>query len=479
MKLATKHLDNPATLSIVTSIFSHARGNFNWHDSSIDITGLVAKLLEALKGPRANPNLFYHAMSCFLACTYQAPEKCERMPSFVSLLAALLHSKDPGLRNGALFCLENMNLYKFENEDKAPDDKEPGDARVEKLRGTRTTCCGSTSSIGGGKSYKDLKDAGARRAVERYGEDRLLLTQLRRAHAAYTAILVRHNAEPDLPNTGRDIACLIYDYKFALPEPMCPCCGAIASCADCCSRRSWPDFVQKCLRALREQDSPTRQDLLYADILEWRLNCNKTTKELYDFCQSALKRNPQCPLFYCITPAKNREGVTMEDCLKMAKKGLKCPDIPQWLRLELTTAAVYTARGIALRMTSEDPPNAYAWLASARSDAKRIMEEGPPDDLKRCHSLSTYMLSHIAIEGIATSFRAPTMRVSFAPLGLPSIAILTCCMPARCERDGGRRSAPPIHRVFGQCCAPAESHKYRKRLRQRQERMGRSSEGGR
>lgn len=53
------------------------------------------------------------------------------------------------------------------------------------------------------------------------------------------------------------------------------------------------------------------------------------------------------------------------------------------------------------------------------------MNEGPPDSLSRCTSLTIYVLSHMVVEGGGTSFKAPSIQVSVASSASTGTTLLT------------------------------------------------------
>lgn len=346
LKLALKHLDDPITLTIMTGIFAHGACSARDLGPSFDVVVLVRALLDALKGPHVSRYMFDHAIACFTVHSYKAVEKCEHMDSFVTLMATLLRSKDLGLRCRALYGVQHLKLQSL-----GPSVNETAvESEDSKKYCTRTVLL--VSDVKGG----DLPEA-LKKAADKYGHDRLFMTQLQRGRVAYAALFVRYNVETDLLPLARELACLVYDYQFALPDVLCSCCGDLTKCEPCLSQRPWVEIAQRCFKALRKQDAPSKQDLLYANMLEWKTLCHTNAETLYRFCKTALEENPQCPLFYHL-PAPTR-NIGAEIPLRLAKKGLKCPNVPEWLRIELTTTAVLAAWQTAIGLMRADAVSAY------------------------------------------------------------------------------------------------------------------------
>ncbi|EKM61308.1 uncharacterized protein PHACADRAFT_180442 [Phanerochaete carnosa HHB-10118-sp] len=406
LKHALKHLEDPTTLAITTGIFAHGASAARALGASFDVVVLVRALLSALKGPHATRFMFEHAMMCFAATPYDTVKKCEHMYPFVTLMAALMHSKDFERR-----CQVVCNLTKMHLRDRDASGNEILNSPPED---TKRNCI-STVLIANNLKIEDLPET-LRKAADKHGRDKLFMTQLQRGRAAYAALFVRYNLETDPLLLGHELASLIYDYRFALPDILCPDCGHIPSCKPCISQSPWVELAQRCYKSLREQDSPSKQDLLYADMLEWKTLCYKGEKTLYEFCNSARERHPQCPLFYYL-PRAEGPIIAPDLRLRLAKKGLKCSDIPEWLRIELTGVAVGAAWTQVMGATTNSPVavTVYPWLVCARSDAKWILDNGPPDGLMKCFHLFVYILSHVVIEGGATSFKAPSIQARTIP----------------------------------------------------------------
>ncbi|GJE85794.1 hypothetical protein PsYK624_018730 [Phanerochaete sordida] len=404
LKEALKYLDDPTTLATLTGIFAHgAFYSARFSDPTFDVVQLVRALLDALKGPHATPYIFDHAMMIFTAASYQTWKHCGQIASFITLQAALLHSKDLARRCQAVHILERVWLP-------GRSDAEDGKELVMKDSGRN---CISTTSIVNDLRIEDLPDA-LRTAADKHGRDTLLMKQLQQGQAAYTSVFMRYDIETELLAVGRELARLVYDFQYALPDVLCACCGEIAHCNNCHEGLPWVKLVERCMQALRTQDSPSNQDLLYADMLEWKSLSHLDADAQYEFCKSALKRHPHCPLFYYLpSPGKNK--IDAEDQLRLAKKGLKFTDAPLWLRIALAGLAVDAAWSSAMKPLASaanavHPQVAYPYLVCVRSDAKWILDEGPPDGLTRSQYLSRYIWAHILLEGPGTSFKAPSIR---------------------------------------------------------------------
>lgn len=415
LKHALKHLDDPTTLTIITGIFAHGASAARSLGRSFDIVALVRALLDALKGPHATSYMFSHAMVCFTASAYNTVNACEHMYPFVTLMAALLRSEDIVLRCQAVY---NLRIMKLKDRDSSGNEiPDPSPTAMQ-------TCCPNTSSLATSLKLDELPEA-LQKAAEKYGRERLFMAQMQRGNAAYTALFLQYRLDTDVLTIARELARLTYDYQYALPTALCPCCGDLAACEHCIPRRPWAEAARRGIEALRENSS-SKQDALYADILQWKLICHDDETKLHDFCKSALERHPQCPLFYYLPTPFNKRKLTPETRLCFAKKGLKCPDIPEWLRVALTGVAVQAMWSLAMNQVEQtshghsniEPTVVYPFIACARSDAKWILENGPPDQFNRYTHLITYILSHILIEGSGTNFKAPSIRRAMKELDI-------------------------------------------------------------
>ncbi|GJE85795.1 hypothetical protein PsYK624_018740 [Phanerochaete sordida] len=393
---ALKHLDEPDTLTILTGMFAHAtetlRASSRGSGPFFDVAKLVRALLAELKKPQENAYLFDHAMVCFTATNaYDTMHACDHIASYVTLMIALLRCKDFHRRCQVLYSLDEIDLI--------ARDLSQSFTTIVAQEPKRMT---DIATIALDLKVEDLPES-LQKAADKHGRDKLFMTQLQRGQAAYAALFVQYDPEVDLLAMARAFARVLYEYEYPVPGSKICNHTARVTFDRKGGARHWIKLAERCFKALRAQDAPSHADLLHADILELMVlqGKGKSDEEVYDFTQAARTRHPQCPLFYHVHYAET------DAAIRLAKKGLKCPDIPAWIRLKLTILAASAADR---KIPYLSPDDVYPWLVSARADAKWIMDEGPPDDFQRCWALETYILMHLTIEGPSASFKAPSVQ---------------------------------------------------------------------
>lgn len=408
LRLALRHLDDPDTLSIIVSIFAHSSLNLQDLGPSFDVEDLCRTLVDALKESTATHSLFSHAMICFKANSYKMIDMCGHIPSFVTLHIALLHSNDYSQRIQAVSYL-SCRAFKLNPRDEAPV-KNKQVAPRSAVNDEHKECCTNSARIASDVKLETLPPR-LLKATQKYGREKTQIAVMQRARSAFASLFLKYSPDTELLEVGRRIADLILRYQHPLPDVLCPCCGSLSVCAPCRAKRTWPELVQKCINALRGQSPPSQEDVLSADILQWKLECDKTANGLIDYCKPMTSKHPRCPLFYYI-PVSILD-IANEDLLQLAKKGLKCPDIPDWLRFELHRAAADSAFSMALSSSWGCCETiSYAFMQSARADAKILLDEAPPDDIHRCFYLSVYIMSHFALEGSSVNLSESSIKVS-------------------------------------------------------------------
>ncbi|KAF7980311.1 hypothetical protein HWV62_39106 [Athelia sp. TMB] len=196
----------------------------------------------------------------------------------------------------------------------------------------------------------------------------------------------------------------------------------------------WLDSLPHCAQALRakgEEDG--------ACVLELK-RCLMTAgghTEAYEIATKALVRNPNHPYFwYAVTKAAMHE-----ECLRAAKRGLKCKNITPFVRFSLLYAAVTTATELGLHTlqdTSTSKEGAeggqkwelgVAFLNSAYDDAKAYIDEGPPDMRGLKAVLQIYILLSVAIQGPELSIDLRELDVGHILTFVANI-LIKYCQPA-------------------------------------------------
>lgn len=413
LKPALKHLDDPTTISLVAHVIAHSPASLQRDlESALDVSAFGRLLLDALKQPTATEGLLHHTLTCLSSSTFKMWEKRDGIPGLLGFYVALLRSTNLRLRVTAL----RMVTTQFQFWDMHPTEPEQNRGTVAVVSGS-PKCkrgCISSANIARNVKFEDLPPK-LLQIADRYGKNKTHLVALQRARAAYAGIFLQYSVENDLLDIARALSRLIYQYRFALPERLAPATGAITTCRDCATQAPWQNLICKCVKALRDQPALSAEDSVAADILDWKIYSEwHAASCLSEFCKEALERNPTCPLLYYLPNRAAPGEMYTEDFLRRAKKGLMCPNIPDWLRFELLWQAASAGLqcGVKKAGDREGMADAHLFLSTARADAKRLIDEMPPDAPRRCSALVLYVWTHLALEGPSCDFEDPSIQVS-------------------------------------------------------------------
>ncbi|KAF4616500.1 hypothetical protein D9613_008591 [Agrocybe pediades] len=144
----------------------------------------------------------------------------------------------------------------------------------------------------------------------------------------------------------------------------------------------WSDSLPHGAKAIRKANKPGEEDL--ADFLDikWLIMKQRVPDAVF-LAKKSIERNPeQAYFYYAITLSADPA-----QCLKAAKKGLKCKQITPFVKYQLLQRGVYNAGEMGIRMLRENPDvgdtkweEGIAFLMSALDDAKAYLDGAPPDN---------------------------------------------------------------------------------------------------
>ena len=396
LKIALNHLDHQHTLHAATSFFAHSSQSVQDLDTFCDITALGRALLDSFHVSRPTLSLFDHAMICFSAKIYNMAIKCRIIPSFITIHLAFLRSEDYMRRVMSLCCLLDTDLPITKV---SPNQKTPC---------CFTTTCTSLVEHANIESYLPLN---LLQIVDKYGMESTHISNIRRSRAEYASILQESmSPNADLCKIGRDLAHLIQSCQYALPDCYCCHCGGMKECPKCFPKLEWPDLLKSCTEELCGQTSPSDDDTLAADILQWKLGSYVRLGTKWERISEAMTvKHPEHAIFRYLDA--RRETFPPETLHILTTTAMKCPNIPRWLDYEFRSLLVEAGFEAAVALGRSGDEESHHYMLSARTNAKFLLDEGPPDDPRRAHHAAVYILSHLMLEGPTVNFKKPTIKV--------------------------------------------------------------------
>ncbi|KAF9530334.1 hypothetical protein CPB83DRAFT_788319 [Crepidotus variabilis] len=137
--------------------------------------------------------------------------------------------------------------------------------------------------------------------------------------------------------------------------------------------------------AIRMRGNPAELD--FADALDIKYYFQKEQPQaIVDLVEKGLQRNPkQSYYYYAMVRLRKEDHV---DALRFAKKGLKCEQLPPFIRRRLLHMAVHLAGNTGFLMLQELTDSdagkekwekGIAFFMSAYEDARVLLDEAPPD----------------------------------------------------------------------------------------------------
>ncbi|KAH8116088.1 hypothetical protein DFH11DRAFT_1542860 [Phellopilus nigrolimitatus] len=162
----------------------------------------------------------------------------------------------------------------------------------------------------------------------------------------------------------------------------------------------WLDALPRCAAALRTTGVPGEIDI--ADIVELKfLVVRGRFPEAHVLARRALARNSRVGFFYYVLTL----GVDKAEGLRYAKKGLKCPNLTDYVRYALLFRAAEHALNLGLAALLEASTGNSGWdegmafILSAWEDTKAFMENASPDAIAMKTDICMYIILTFVIKG--------------------------------------------------------------------------------
>ncbi|KAH8108712.1 hypothetical protein DFH11DRAFT_1516499 [Phellopilus nigrolimitatus] len=193
---------------------------------------------------------------------------------------------------------------------------------------------------------------------------------------------------------------------FEMRDPQARTSGKALNSAGGLPFTIWADALPFCVKAIREKGIASEQNLADTIELKYLLVSQKLDNEAnIDIVKRAIERNPRNGYFYLVL-ARCPDQVRG---LRAAKKGLKCPNLTDYLRTTLLFCSVTLAARMGLdavhdtRDTKRSFDEGVAFLTTALEDAKKFIECASPDNRNMPSVIDWYMILILALYGAETS----------------------------------------------------------------------------
>ncbi|KAA1477625.1 hypothetical protein DENSPDRAFT_844797 [Dentipellis sp. KUC8613] len=162
----------------------------------------------------------------------------------------------------------------------------------------------------------------------------------------------------------------------------------------------WQDSLPHCANAIRARGRPDEADK--ADIVDLKYLIMKSRiVEAHAIARRAIQRNPHVGFYYYVLTL----GAEKPDGLRIAKKGLKCPDLTTYIRFGLLFRAAEHATDLALMYLQDaitggkEMKEGFAFAMSAFEDSQTFINEAPPDSSRMRNAIYINVLMSLLIKG--------------------------------------------------------------------------------
>ncbi|KZT70478.1 hypothetical protein DAEQUDRAFT_667559 [Daedalea quercina L-15889] len=388
LRLLEEFPDDEKVAELVIVVMSHAIGAVVGRDDkpdtklleAIDIRAVLKFTTDNLRKPDASVFLINHGLGLLTSSTLHCYKECKALPPLMTFLVACLRSNEITTRCSALAGLIRLNFAESEPDHGFWDPRKMMEAVQRRFP-------------------DDLTDV-----MMDYGFERCDLTLTLRSSADFQEAMQACLGDRDMYKLGKKIAELITRTEFSVAN------GVYQAVNERTGRMEvfdvglpftqWTDALPHCAQAVRARGN--KEDLDDADILEMKsFIIRQRIPDAIKIANKALERNPQLAYAYYATGL----GANSENGLRAVKKGLKAKQITPFVRNYMLWRAVEHAGNLGVNRLQEATAGdrnyneGLAFLMSSCEDAKRFMEEAPPDSRNMGTVLNWYIICSIATRG--------------------------------------------------------------------------------
>ncbi|TDL19575.1 hypothetical protein BD410DRAFT_900101 [Rickenella mellea] len=347
---------------------------------ALEIPALLRVMVDQLKKPTATRHLIGHAFAFITGAAQHCSEEMFACPLVVDLLVASLRSEDMRTRCAAFAGITDLCIARCEEDCMLSDPR----VRLAALQ----------------RGFPPHLD----RALMAYGPERIDTTIWLNVSAQYQKAMMRVAQDRDMYTLGQTLAQLIPKVEHSIGagayQTQDPRTGKFEIDDMGMPFKTWGDALPMCAESIRT----THPD--EADMLDCKyLVTQGRQPDAHIIALRAIKRSPLNGFFYYICSLTGDEA----DGLRMAKKGLKCPHLTNYVRFGLLYRAVEHAGLMGIRTLQGSMGDRNKWVEgsafvkSAWEDAKLFAEKAPPDTRNMKNALYWYNLLSFVLHGFEIS----------------------------------------------------------------------------
>ncbi|RDX39600.1 hypothetical protein OH76DRAFT_675907 [Lentinus brumalis] len=345
----------------------------------LQLPTVVEAIQSILRRPRVSFSIITHAIDMFAALTLYRPPPRMDMPSLTPFLTAFARCNN--IRTRAIAISGVMRLPVTENPGIPPLFSQ---SRLEESvhRGVPEHLACPLMEFGPGPMKTDIL---------------VIIDSSYKYRCAMAE--AEANRESDLCSLGRRLADLVQVHDFAIGDKLVDISPSQHP-PRTAPFTSWIDCLHLCSQALRSQLNPSLTDLDAADVLEMRfLYYRGHLDSVFSIARAAIQRSPDLAYAYFFLGMQDGR----EESLRMARRGLLCPQMTPFVRTQLLCRTATHAAHLGFALLRSPSPygieEGVALVEAALHDTDTFLEEASPDNLWRLLILDWKIILTVLTKG--------------------------------------------------------------------------------
>ncbi|KDQ20231.1 hypothetical protein BOTBODRAFT_170229 [Botryobasidium botryosum FD-172 SS1] len=347
----------------------------------INMPRLLSAFLFHLHKPTASTLLINHALDLIAGASQHCAKDFRANPSAINLLVAAMRSPDIQTRSLGLSGIMRLQINIAQKDDTNHDPKK------------------MLESIQRGFPA-NLNDA-----LMSYGPARSDVYLILYASRDFQQAMFKCAQDHDLYSLGLKLADIILTTEYSIVQGAFqvqdPRTGELKFDNVGLPFTMWHESLPLCADAIRARGNPAEEDK--ADIVELKfLIMQSRMTEAHAIATRSVERSPKVGFFYYVLTLGAEKSVG----LRIAKKGLKCPNLSSYVRFGLLYRAAEHAAELGLGKLQEAAlgggqswDEGVAFIMSAWEDTKTFVEEASPDTRSMKSALYWHTALSLVVKG--------------------------------------------------------------------------------